>query len=120
MKNGIQLNEADLEEVFSRSSGPGGQNVNKVSTRVTLRHRPTNVTVTVQDARSQATNRQLARERLIEALTQREAAVRAAATSEREKIRRQKSPRPKKVKRQFVQLKRHRAANRQQRQMRDE
>jgi ribosome-associated protein len=34
---GIQLDEAELEEVFVRSSGPGGQNVNKVSTAVQLR-----------------------------------------------------------------------------------
>src|SRR5581483_4973561 len=58
------LNEADLEESFSHSSGPGGQNVNKVATRVTLRHRPTNIIVTVQDSRSQAANRKLAREQL--------------------------------------------------------
>ena len=43
------LNEADLQEIFERSSGPGGQNVNKTSTKVTLRHLPTGITVTVQD-----------------------------------------------------------------------
>ena len=32
--------EADLQERFARSSGPGGQNVNKVATAVTVRHRP--------------------------------------------------------------------------------
>ena len=58
------LNERDLEETFSHSSGPGGQNVNKVATRVTLRHRPSGLFVIVQDTRSQADNRQLARERL--------------------------------------------------------
>src|SRR5436305_1450915 len=49
MQKPLTLNDAELEETFSRSSGPGGQNVNKVSTRVTLRHLPTNINVTVQD-----------------------------------------------------------------------
>jgi protein subunit release factor B len=88
------LNESELEEQFDRSSGPGGQNVNKTSTKVTLRHLPTGLFVTVQDTRSQAQNRELARERLLRAINervqQREAAVRAA----RERIRRQKRPRP--------------------------
>ena len=43
------LNESELEETFERSSGPGGQNVNKTSTKVLLRHLPTGITVTVQD-----------------------------------------------------------------------
>ena len=42
----------DLEETFARSSGPGGQHVNKVSTAVTLRHLPSGTAVTVQDSRS--------------------------------------------------------------------
>jgi peptide chain release factor len=53
----LQISETDLQESFARSSGPGGQNVNKVSTAVTLRHLPTGMSVTVQDSRSQAVNR---------------------------------------------------------------
>ena len=65
------IHDSDLEESFARSAGPGGQNVNKVSTAVTLRHRPSGTSVTVQDSRSQAMNRKLARERLVAALERR-------------------------------------------------
>src|SRR5438067_8410802 len=89
----LGVREGDLEETFTRSSGPGGQNVNKVSTAVTLRHVPSNLSVTAQDSRSQAMNRQLARERLLDAIeqSQRERAqARRAAIAKR---RRQNSPR---------------------------
>ena len=96
--NSFQLNEADLEETFARSSGPGGQHVNKVSTAVTLRHRPSGVSVTVQDSRSQATNRRIARQRLVTAIERERAKDRAAKRALREKERRRKSPRPAKLK----------------------
>jgi len=84
------LNEAELEEIFSRSSGPGGQNVNKVSTRATLRHLPTNISVTVQDSRSQSMNRELARERLLAELQKREREAINLAKQSREKLRRRR------------------------------
>src|SRR5438876_321376 len=63
----LGIRDVDLEETFARSRGPGGQHVNKVSTAVTLRHRPSGISVTVQDSRSQAMNRKLARERWLDA-----------------------------------------------------
>ena len=103
------IREADLEELFARSSGPGGQNVNKVSTAVTLRHRPTGVSVTVQDSRSQLRNRQLARERLLDQIEREETRRRQAATAQREQLRRRNSPRPRKLKKRILEGKRKRS-----------
>jgi peptide chain release factor len=102
----LEISEADLEESFARSSGPGGQNVNKVSTAVTLRHLPSGVSVTVQDSRSQAVNRKLARERLLDAIESAREGQRMAEIAKREKERRRKSPRPAALKRKILDSKR--------------
>jgi protein subunit release factor B len=101
--------ESQLEEKFARSGGPGGQNVNKVSTAVTLSHLPTGLSVTVQDSRSQAMNRKLTRERLLDAIERSRAEARAAEVSQREKVRRQRSPRPRALKKRILESKRQRS-----------
>jgi protein subunit release factor B len=109
------LPENELEETFARSSGPGGQNVNKVATAVTLRHRPSGISVTVQDSRSQAVNRKLARERLLDAIESAREEQRIAEVAKREKERRRKSPRPAALKRKILESKRRRAELKKQR-----
>jgi protein subunit release factor B len=104
------LDAADFEEKFTRSSGPGGQHVNKVSTAVTLRHVPTGVAVTVQDSRSQAFNRQLAWTRLLDAIETARREERAARRSEFEKKRRQNAKRPRGVKERILEGKKRRSA----------
>ena len=114
-----QLNEAELEETFERSSGPGGQNVNKTSTKVTLRHLPTGLMVTVQDTRSQAKNRELARERLLDELNTRARRAAAQRRQEAEKARRAKRKRPRGVQARIVENKRRRGAVKRERSKKD-
>ena len=111
----LQISETDMQESFARSSGPGGQNVNKVSTAVTLRHLPTGISVTVQNSRSQAVNRKLARERLLGAIESAREGQRMAEIAKREKERRRKSPRPAALKRKILESKRKRGELKKQR-----
>jgi peptide chain release factor len=111
----LGIRDADLEESFARSAGPGGQNVNKVATAVTLQHRPSGISVTVQDSRSQAQNRKLARERLLDAFEQSQEKTRRAKIAKREKARRQKSPRPAALKQKILEAKRRRGEIKRQR-----
>lgn len=93
----LGVREQDLDESFVRSSGPGGQNVNKASTCVVLVHRPSGIAVRCQEARSQGLNRFLARRLLLDRIEDRTEAARSAARQRVEKIRRQKRKRSKRA-----------------------
>jgi len=106
----LGVREEDIEEKFIRSQGPGGQNVNKVSTCVHLRHLPTGIEVKCQKERSQVQNRYRARQILLEKI---ECAVLRKSSEEQkriEKIRRQKRRRSRRAKLKMLESKRRRAA----------
>jgi protein subunit release factor B len=104
----LGIREEDLEEKFIRSSGPGGQKVNKTSTCVFLRHRPSGLAVKCQRERSRALNRLLARRRLVERIEQIRLGRLSAEQQRREKIRRQKRRRSRRAKKKMLAEKRAR------------
>ncbi|TAN60723.1 peptide chain release factor-like protein [bacterium] len=102
----LRIREQDIIERFIRAQGPGGQNVNKVSTCVYLKHIPTGVEVKCQKERSQSLNRYLARRILVSKI---ETLVLGELSEERqriEKLRRQKRRRSRKAKLKILEAKR--------------
>jgi len=92
----LGIREEDIEEKFIRSSGSGGQKVNKTSTCVTLRHIPTGIEVKCMKERSQSLNRFLARRVLVEKISKVAGQI-ASNDVKMEKIRRQKAKRKKRA-----------------------
>jgi peptide chain release factor len=105
----LGLRPQDFDEVFARSGGPGGQNVNKVSTAVTLVHRPTGMSVTVQETRSQFRNRQLAIWRLLDRIEEQRNNIAAEKKAAKELKRRQDAPRPPALRKKIRELKERRS-----------
>jgi protein subunit release factor B len=98
----LGIREADLEERFVRSQGKGGQNVNKTSTAVYLKHLPTGIEVKCQQERSQVLNRYLARRILADKVERLILGKRSAEQQRIEKIRRQKRKRSKRAKEKML------------------
>jgi protein subunit release factor B len=94
--------EEDLEEKFVRSSGRGGQHVNKTSTCVMLHHRPSDLQVKCQMMRSQWENRYLARRILCEKLEDNLLGEKSERARKRHKIRAQKRKRSKRAKEKML------------------
>lgn len=103
---GMIIRDSDIVEKFIRSTGPGGQNINKVSTCVYLRHLPTGIEVKCQQERSQALNRRLGRQILIKKIKDSVFGRLSQERSRIEKIRRQKRKTPKKIRLKILEEKR--------------
>ena len=105
----LGVREQDIEEQFVRSSGAGGQKVNKTSSCVVLHHRPTGIRVKCQQERSQALNRFLARRILLDKIETKLRGAESAEQQEIAKIRRQKRRRSRRAKQKLLADKRHQA-----------
>lgn len=92
----LGIHEKDIEEKFIRSSGRGGQKVNKTSTCVYLKHIPTGIEVKWMEKRNQSLNRFLARRDLVKRIEKRLNLL-SPNDMEKEKIRRQKLKRRKRA-----------------------
>ncbi len=111
----LGIEEADLEETFVRSGGPGGQNVNKTATCVLLLHRRSGIQVKCQATRQQGQNRFLARQLLLDKLEAIHQERLAAEIARREKARRRNRPRSRAAKERMLADKAHRAIKKQSR-----
>ena len=101
----LGLRKEDIIEKFIRSAGKGGQNVNKTSTCVYLKHLPTGIEVKFQQERSQAMNRVAALELLAKKIAEAALQVKQERKQAREKERRRKRPRPYRLKQNILETK---------------
>jgi len=98
----LNIKESDIKEHFIRSGGKGGQNVNKTSTCVYLKHVPTGIEVRCQSERSQALNRYIARKILAGKIEEKVLGKISEEQQRREKIRRQKRRRSRRAKEKML------------------
>jgi len=98
----LEVRESDLEEMFVRSGGAGGQKVNKSSSCVMLLHRPTGLRVKCQTTRHQALNRFLARRLLLDKIERMQKGFLESERSRLAKIRRQKRKRSRRTKERLL------------------
>ena len=109
------IKKEDVIEKFVRSSGAGGQNVNKVSTAVYLKHIPTGIEVKMQKERSQSLNRFLAWRLLLDKIESLILGEKSKKQKEIEKIRRQKRKRSRRAKEKMLNGKKIQSAKKQRR-----
>ena len=102
----LGVREEDIIESFIRSSGPGGQNVNKTATCVYLKHLPTGLEVKCQRQRSQLLNRSLARHILLSKIAHKIQQDNLQRQSLKAKVMRRNRPKPKRIKIRILEDKR--------------
>lgn len=105
----LGVKSSDVDERFILGSGHGGQKLQKTSSCVWLRHRPTGVEARCQRERSQSANREMAWTELCAKLEERQRADRAKQTDEREQGRRRNRQKSRGQKIRMIQSKKHRA-----------
>ena len=101
----LGVSESDFRETFIRSSGPGGQKVNKTSSCVQLLHLPTGLAVKCQQERSQALNRFLARRILLDRIERIQTGAVSAEKQRIEKLKRQKRRRSRRAQEKILEQK---------------
>lgn len=112
----LGVRELDILERFVKSSGPGGQKVNKTSSCVYLLHRPSGIEIKCQRERSQSLNRYLARRELCDHIEERVLGAQSRRQQAVEKIRRQKRRRSRRQKDRMLQTKHRQSEKKQDRQ----
>ena len=110
-KKAAQLNidPTDIEEQFIRGGGSGGQKINKTSSCVWLRHRPTGIEVKCQRHREQSANRKSAYKLLIDKIEEDLIGEKSERAQKQFKLRKQKARRTRRSKEKMLEEKRHRS-----------
>jgi len=105
----LAISPQDIDEQFTRGSGHGGQKVNKTSSAVQLRHRPTGIEVKVQKYREQSKNRVSAWKLLIRKIEEKKKGSLSQHAKHNFKLRKQKARRSRRSKEKMLTEKHHRA-----------